>query len=344
MLSSTIYFFCDSSTKTDTKDDSSLIKDAHHIVSNHFFSMNEIAIANKIRDLNTKFGFGFRFYIFDSARPLRVGEIATDHLAPNIMTNIMTNIMKSSGMSRVLLTFPKLELAYFDAYLSSLSSSKKYIYQLIEGYRALLGSLNLLVSNQIIHNSLNFNTIVVHKESPILTNFSFSVDLQNSAFDWSQYFLLRKLDKFCPVEFYLLQYQVTNKQELSMYNIETIIKEFSKDCLKDSKTDINLSYFVKYTNKSFLKNLEEALKYWNTWDNYALSMVYLDILNNTFLNKDNKFISDFMKLLVGYINLEPSKRGLFNLTSTLFEDMIRRLELKDFRELASNATRESTNK
>lgn len=330
MLSSSIYFFCDCSTKSDTKEDSSLIKDTHHIVSNHFFSMNEIAIANKIRDLNTKmgfgfgFGFGFRFYIFDSARPLKVGEIAADHLAPNIMT--------TSG-NRVLLTFPKLDLVYFDAYLSSLSSSKKYIYKLIEGYRTLLGSLNLLVSNQIIHNSLNFNTIVVNKESPILTNFSKSIDIQNSAFDWSQYFLLRKLDKFCPIEFYLLQYQVTNKQELSMYNIETIIKEFSKDCLKDSKIDINFSYFVKYTNKSFLKNLEEALKYWKTWDNYALSMVYLDMLNNTFLKKDNKFISDFMKLLVGYINLEPSKRGLFNLTLTLFEDMLQRLELKDFREL-----------
>lgn len=326
MLSSSIYFFCDSSdlaTKkgADTKDDSSYIKDTHHIVSNHFFSMNEVAIANKIRALNTT--FGFRFYIFDSARPLRVGEIAPDHLAPNIMT--------TSGMSRVLLTFPKLELAYFDAYLSSLSSSKKYIYQLIEGYRTLLGSLDLLVSNQIIHNSLNFNTIVVHKEETILTNFSFSVDIQNSGFDWSQYFLLRKLDKFCPVEFYLLQYQVTNKQELSMYNIEAIIKEFSKDCLKDFKIDVNVSYFVKYTNKSFLKNIEEALKYWKTWDNYALSMVYLDILNNTFLKKDNKFISDFMKLLVGYINLEPSKRGLFSLT--LFEEMLQRLELKDFREL-----------
>jgi len=319
MLSSSIYFFCDSSDLATKKGADT--KDTHHIVSNHFFSMNEVAIANKIRALNTT--FGFRFYIFDSARPLRVGEIAADHLAPSIMT--------TSGMSRVLLTFPRLELAYFDAYLSSLSSSKKYIYQLIEGYRTLLGSLDLLVSNQIIHNSLNFNTIVVHKEETILTNFSFSVDIQNSGFDWSQYFLLRKLDKFCPVEFYLLQYQVTNKQELSMYNIEAIIKEFSKDCLKDFKLDINLGYFVKYTNKSFLKNLEEALKYWKTWDNYALSMVYLDILNNTFLKKDNKFISDFMKLLVGYINLEPSKRGLFSLT--LFEEMIQRLELKDFREL-----------
>ena len=72
-----------------------------------------------------------------------------------------------------------------------------------------------------------------------------------------------------------------------------------------------------------------------TWDNYALSMVYLEILND-FKRSDNKFISDFMKLLVGYTNLDPSKRGLFSLT--LFEDMLQQIDLKDFRELVSNAT------
>ena len=158
----------------------------------------------------------------------------------------------------------------------------------------------------------------------------FSVDLQNTAFNWSQYFLQRKLDKFCPVEFYLLQYQLTNNQVLSVYNIETIIKQFVKDHIQDI-TDINVSYFAKYANKSFLTNLEEALKYWKTWDNYALSMVFLDILKNTFNKTDNKFISYFMKLLVDNICLDPSKRGLPNIS--LFEDMLQNLEFKDFREI-----------
>jgi hypothetical protein len=116
-----------------------------------------------------------------------------------------------------------------------------------------------------------------------------------------------------------------------MYNIETIIKDFSKDCLKDVKLDF--SYFTKYTNKTFSNNLSEALKYWKTWDNYALSMVYLEILND-FKRSDNKFISDFMKLLVGYTNLDPSKRGSFSLT--LFEEMLQHIDLKDFRELVND--------
>ena len=209
------------------------------------------------------------------------------------------------------------------------SCSKIYIYNLIEGYRSLLGSIDLLVSNQIIHNGLNLDTILFYKR-PILTNFTFSIDVQNTAFNWSQYFLQRKLTRFCPLEFYLLQYQLTNNQVLSVYNIETIVKQFVKDHnLLDLNIDFN--YFAKYANKSFLKNLEEALKYWKTWDNYALSMVYIDILKNTFLKKDNKFISYFMKLLVDNICLDPSKRSLPNIL--LFEDLLQRLELKDFREL-----------
>ena len=283
--------------------------------------MNEITIANKIRELNSK--NDFRFYIFDKAERLKIGEIGPYNLDANIVR---------SNAQKILLSFVKKDLVYFDAYLSALSSPKIYIFQLIESYRSLLRSIDLLVSNNLIHNGLNFDTIVFNSKiiKPILTNFMFAIDIQNTGFNWSQYFLQRKLTRFCPLEFYLLQYQLTNNQVLSVYNIETIVKQFVKDHnLLDLNIDFN--YFAKYANKSFLKNLEEALKYWKTWDNYALSMVYIDILKNTFLKKDNKFISYFMKLLVDNICLDPSKRSLPNIL--LFEDLLQRLELKDFREL-----------
>jgi len=331
MLSSTIYFFCnlDSNDKQLTKYEKDKgfahkvgsahkVGFAHHIVSSNFFSLNEISIANKIRTLNSQ--NGFRFYIFDKAEHLKIGEIGHYNLDANIVR---------SNAHKILLTFAKRDLVYFDAYLSSLSSSKKYILNLIEGYRVLLHSINLLVSNQIIHNNLNSNTIVFEK-TVVLTNFSFSVDLQNSAFNWSQYFLQKKLNKFSPIEFYLLQYQLTNKQEMSMYNIETVVRQFLKEHnFLDLNTDFN--YFSRYANKSFVTNLEEALKHWKTWDNYALSVAFLDILQTTFKKSDNKFIMDFMKLLVSYINLDPSKRGTLSLTS--FEELLRNLSITDFKEL-----------
>ena len=323
MLSPTIYFFHDLRNDFVKSDKLTNLKKevAHHVVSSNFFSMNEITIANKIRELNSK--NDFRFYIFDKAERLKIGEIGPYNLDANIVR---------SNAQKILLSFVKKDLVYFDAYLSALSSPKIYIFQLIESYRSLLRSIDLLVSNNLIHNGLNFDTIVFNSKiiKPILTNFMFAIDIQNTGFNWSQYFLQRKLTRFCPLEFYLLQYQLTNNQVLSVYNIETIVKQFVKDHnLLDLNIDFN--YFAKYANKSFLKNLEEALKYWKTWDNYALSMVYIDILKNTFLKKDNKFISYFMKLLVDNICLDPSKRSLPNIL--LFEDLLQRLELKDFREL-----------
>jgi|688.fasta_scaffold24017_10 hypothetical protein len=341
MLSSTIYFFHDIRNdlkrndlkRNDLKrnDESKKKKEfAHHIVSSSIFVMNEIAISNKIRELNSQ--NSFRFYIFEKAERLKIGEIGPYNLDANIVR---------SNAHKILLTFVKHELIYFDAYLSALSSFRKYIFQIIEGYRYLLGSIDLLVCNNLIHNGINNNTIVINSINcrPILTNFSFSIDLLNPAFNWSQYFLQIKLNRFFPVEFYLLQYQLTNSKVLSVYNIETIIKQFVKDQLTTALIDINtdVKYYNRYTNKTFEENLNEALKYWKTWDNYALSMVYLDLLKNTFNKIDNKFISYFMKLLVDNISLDPSKRNQTNKSLDLFEEMLQSLELKDFRELIRKA-------
>ena len=350
MLSPTIFFFHELTKSkdfvTDTKHDTKPKKDAHHIVQPDFFVMNEIAVADKIRDLNTRECCP-QFYIFDTVERLKITE--------NNSLNSNTNILKSTS-AKLLLTFEKCELMYLDLHLKSLSCSKKYIKQLIEFYRSLLKTIHLLVCNDLIHNNINFNTIVINLavDNPLLTNFLYTIDLLNKpSFKedyWSQYFLLKNTDMFSPVEFYLLQYQLTNKFNdgcLSLFNIETILKQFIKDhlILNSFSTTLlledGLKYFAKYANKSFNKNLEEALKYAFTWDNYALSIVYLEILIGLYrtitakndINGNNKFIISFMKLLVNNISLDPSKRSLTSLTASLFEDMLLTNEIKDYQEL-----------
>ena len=341
MLSSTIFFFHDLKDTKLTKERPGLKKNGnvHHIVKSNFFALNEIHIAAKIRDINMG-----QFYIFDTVSPLKIAEINSNlHLYSD------ATILKTKD-KELLLTFEKCDLMYLDLYLKALSCSKKYIKQLVEFYRYLLQSIDLLVSNNLIHNNLNFNTIAVNLafDNPILTNFTHTVDCLNKAFNWSQYFLLKKMNSSCPVEFYLLQYQLTNKLDnLSLYNIETVLKQFIKDhdILNSFSTimllDNGLKYFKIFANKSFISNLEEALKYSSTWDNYALSIVYLEILiglhrtlnatNNVHVN--NKFIISFMKLLVNNISLDPSKRSLSDATLVAFEDMLETILICDFKEL-----------
>jgi hypothetical protein len=335
MLSNTVYFFYDFSLKNESKNGSENETFVNHLIKSNIFSLNELKIASKIRNLNTN--TNFRYYIFDSYDRLKIAEMNSINLDPAIV---------KSNANQFLLTFKKRELIYLDSYLKALSTSKKYIFELIEYYRYLLNSIDLLVCNNLIHNNIHFNTIVVDLvgSRPILTNFLYSIDLSNKGMNWTQYFLLKKMDIFCPVEFYLLQYQVTNKlSSLSLYNIETVINQFIKDHSvinsfskeKGNLLEDGLKYFSSYTNKDFDTNVQDMLKYYNTLDNYALSICYLEILIGVHrtVKMNNKFIIYFMKLLVNCISLDPSKRFTPDHSLKSFDTMLNQMEVSDYKQL-----------
>jgi len=335
MLSNTVYFFYDFSLKNEIENDLENETLVNHIVKSNMFSLNELKNAKKFRNLNTN--TNFRYYIFDSYERLKIAEIGSINLDPAIV---------KSNANQFLLTFKKRKLIYLDSYLKALSTSKKYIFELIEFYRYLLNSIDLLVCNKLIHNNIHFNTIVVDfvGSRPILTNFMYSIDLSNKEMNWTQYFLLKKMDIFCPVEFYLLQYQVTNKlSSLSLYNIETVINQFIKDHSvlntfskeKGNLLEDGLKYFASYTNKDFDTNVQHMLKYYDTLDNYSLSICYLEILIGIHrtVKMNNKFIIYFMKLLVNCISLDPSKRFTPDHSLKSFDTMLNQMEVSDYKQL-----------
>jgi hypothetical protein len=347
MLSKSIYFFYD------IKDEKQLTKKTdqktiHHVVSLNFFSLNEIENVDKIKQ-NNELDYEQYYYTFNTFEKLKIAELestAQSQTAISIKRDIKND-------TNILLTFDKCKLIYLDLNLKTLTCSRKYVYLLVEYYRYLLRSISLLVDNALVHNNINFNTIVVNSfDKPLLTNFMYSIDLNRSSnmssmATYIKHFITRdvKDNMVVPIEFCILKYQLTNKLEcLSLYNIETIVKQFVKDhtilntfgskvvqtYLKDG-----LHYFSKYTNKSYEQNVTEFLKYSYTWDNYALSIIYLKILIgiHRVINTNNKFIILFMKLLVDNINLDPSKRPSLKLTSQAFEQILRNIDLKELQSL-----------
>jgi len=344
MLSKTVYFFYDikEEKQLTTKREQKMI---HHIVSLNFFSLNEIDNADKIRQIDP-LGYEYRYYIFNTFENLKIAELdstAQSQTAVSIKRDIKND-------TNILLTFDNYKLIYLDSTLKALCCSRKYIYLLIEFYRYLLRSIVLLVEAGIIHNNIQFNTIVINSfDKPLLTNFMYSIDLNKytdltSMAAYIKHFVSRDIkdNLQIPIEFYILNYQLTNKLEcLSIYNIETIIRQFIKDHTilntfgsKVVKTylDTGIQYFSKYINKSYQQNVADMLKYSYTWDNYSLSIVYLKILIglHRVVKTNNKFIILFMKLLVENINLDPSKRQSLNLTNEAFERMLRNIHINEF--------------
>ena len=86
-------------------------------------------------------------------------------------------------------------------------------------------------------------------------------------------------------------------------------KNFSNDFLQ-KYNDLCLKQLVKYNQIKFDDRINKIMKYWKTFDNYSISIMYLKFLKviNITGFKNNKFIIFFSELLLQNIHPNPDKR------------------------------------
>lgn len=315
------YFFYDLKTENN-KTISSYKKPrfTHHIVSLTPSLENEIIIVDQIKYLIPD--YDEHFYVFNTIERLKIASIdeEMDHIE---------SAKEIAVDSDLLQTYDYKKLIYADSYLKNLSTTsyKKYIMNLIDFYRASLISITKLFVECILHNNISLDTVIVDEEEEILllSNFTFAIEIRRE-----------KLLKFCsdkinissrlPVEFHLLHYQIANDCSLSQDNIETVVSKYLSTNSLNSHSHSH-SYFSKYVNKSTDEIMSYMIKYADTWDNYALSSVFLSILRSS--KKDNQFITEFMKLLEINMSLDPSKRGSLNNALSQFNELVFKTNFKN---------------
>jgi hypothetical protein len=310
----------------------------YKIVTLDFFMENELTNQKIISKIDEN---KMHYYLCKNNKELTITEF--DENPINIKGK---NIKKDDT---ILLEYDIQELIYLKKYLKNATHPSKYILLIINFYKHLLKSLHLLVNTHIFHNHINFDSIVVDKfEYPLLTNFSFSINLSSKYISQNmKRFIIAYEPDYVEwsIELHILSYLLTNKLEsLSNYNIETIIEDVINnnailkifgDSLVSSYKVEALQYFKKYVNQSYEYILEDILQFSNTWDNYALSILFLRILidiHNSVKCK-NKFIIQFMKLLVCNIHTNPFKRLSIELTIRQFDALLDILEPKDYKDV-----------
>ena len=308
----------------------------YKIVNNDFFMRNELTNINKIKKITS---YKNRYYVCENSSELKIATIEDD----------VKTIKEIKSDDTILINFEDRELIYLKNYLKALSSSTKYIFTLIDFYKYLLNSIYLLVEHCIVHNNINFDSIVVDNNCiPLISNFLFSIDISSPNIDqYITHFFIEYDPSHLewPLEIHILTYLLTNKlNSLSSYNIEniihdvikhnTILKTFGDSVVSSYKFDA-LEYFKKYENRSYDYILTDILQFSNTWDNYALSIMFLRILIGIHRTIDikNKFIILFMKLLVSNIHLNPLKRLSIDSTTKQFNNLLDSLEPKDYKEV-----------
>jgi hypothetical protein len=147
------------------------------------------------------------------------------------------------------------------------------------------------------------------------------------------------------IELHILSYILTNKiHSLSEYDIDIVITEFisyhtilntfGPTVVSSYKQD-GIQYFNKYVNQSYEYVVADIVQYAHTWDNYALSILFLRILIGIHksIKIPNKFIIYFMKLLVGNLHLNPLKRETVETTMRKFESLLETIELNDYKQV-----------
>ena len=317
-----VYFFLG-------QDNIPVLKSGHqsrYIKTTEFLSQNEIGILRRLKMLPN---CDKHFHVFDTIETVKIGDLTTLGDTPSLQ------FLKEDH--NMLLRYKEQELLYLDGFLSSLSCSRKHIFLLIEFYRRLLASIHLLVSSNIIHNNIGFKSMVVNSfEFPILTNFRFSLDLSKSdKIEFCKRVYTRYIPGYIywPPEIHLLSYILTNKlSSLSLSNVETVLRYIEKANNLQNGVDKLVSYFSKYVNLGLNHIIADMLRFSGTWDQYALGMCYLKLIEDLQKNikTSNKFVVMFLELLRETVHMVPSLRPSVPNTQAKFQQIIDDTDIADF--------------
>jgi hypothetical protein len=323
---------------------------------------NEITNVNTIKHRISD--YKNHFFVYSDYHKIKKREL-NDNVEYNNSDNneiFYENIISQKDDGEYLFKFENKQCIYFKDYLKSLSSSRKYIFQLIHYYKYLLDGIQKLVSINIVHGNIQINNIIIVKDNDTsdkvcFTDFRNSIEIQNDSKNKIPLLHLnniRKLNMYNPIEFYLISYMLTRKvKSLSQYNIHILIERIFKeeieqilkpfgDTVYDEYVNEAKEYYSKYVNKTIEDIWSDMCIWYFSWDNYSLSVVYLNILIglhkyliNKIQNEDsesnineknniikNRFLISFMKLLVTNIHPNPNKRKTNLKTLEIFDNII----------------------
>ena len=211
-----------------------------------------------------------------------------------------------------------------------ISQPKIYILHLIESYKTLLYNLFDLYQLQICYFNLEPNNVVFSQNNlPLMINF------QNSFFynkiEQLKYFILKKQNfVYYPIEVHLLFYAFKNDicfnydlmiQVIDHFINQLTILHFFSHQYNDLFKKACIQYLSSFLNKDMNKIIPLLISNVKTWDNYSLSIIYIQIVGELIEKYKIKetFLNDLFSLISKNIHPNPLKRESINYTFEHFD-------------------------
>ena len=238
----------------------------------------------------------------------------------------------------------------FIEYLIKNKGSIDIVKNLISSYTHLLTSIKLLTDAKLIHYDLKGDNILFNKdkEIPIMIDFGLSINMNElinqsiSVEKLKKYFYVYGADYYVwPIEVHYLCYILHVNENPSREDINKICDEFVKENVALTLNFSN-SFIQSYKKKcvktleglntyDFASRINKVLSYWYTWDNYALSIIYLLFVYYLNINGylKNDLIIYFSEMLLTNINPDSSERLNVVETKSKFTEFLYNLNMSN---------------
>jgi serine/threonine protein kinase len=196
----------------------------------------------------------------------------------------------------------------FGDYFAKNTNQATYMRSILQSHAHLLKGLLLLKQRELIHYDLSSRNIVFSDNTklPIIIDFGLSYKAPEKGVDLTRekspfYVYGPEYEPWC-LDIHIISYFVQEKAASQTFT-KTLAAIFINDLLKQNYvfstllTDEErnkytkqwLEYLSKWYDRPTKELIDELYKYRFTWDNYAIAMLYMDLLVNTELAKQPEF-------------------------------------------------------
>jgi serine/threonine protein kinase len=207
---------------------------------------------------------------------------------------------------------------------------------ILDSYTFLLNNLRILNVNGIVHYDFKVPNILIEEKTktPIIIDFGLSIPVSDMIPEkYETYFYSYSPSYYIwPIDVHVICYLVNVSPTLTSDALEQLISEYLKtntamklfsDKFVDKFKETALRVYRKYVGIPKANVIKELIKNCNTWDSYALSVMFLNMIG--FMSgdgyTDNKLLIEFSKLLLMNFHPDGRKRLSFEETNKRYNEL-----------------------
>jgi hypothetical protein len=304
---------------------------------------NEVAVGDIVRGI---VNYGVNFVPVVGTCTVRLDKVRRHNPTALNTCDIVPNAKPTKGEPGdkfMLMKMPYIDSLDFNGYIDGMGGNKKKIISCIfDTYSYLIESIERLVEHEVVHYDINTRNILVNlkTDTPVIIDFGLSIPVKrfeqgiNNDAVWATYFYKYSPEYYVwPLEAHVINFLQQNASgTLTRDDVETICEA----CVNANEA---LRIFSKGFRARYLKACVEQceqwigvergtaraglLKGWPTWDNYSLSIEYLQIIG--FISQNgftpNHLIIQYVELLLANVHPDPARRKTVGDTKRTFTDM-----------------------